>query len=210
MWHRSPARPWTRRSLPIRGWNECLIAYVLAASSPTHPIPAALYHDVWAAAEQFLNGRSYHGITLPLGPELGGPMFLSQYSFLGLDPNGLVDRYADYGEQTRAHARVNRAHCIANPHAHAGYGPECWGLTASDSPGGYAAHSPTNDLGVISPTAAVASLPFTPVESMAALRHFVEAQGARLWGRSASRTHSARRTAGWRRRRSPSTRGRSR
>lgn len=183
MWHRSERHPWSARSLPIRGWNECLITYVLATASPTYPIPASAYHDCWARGEQFLNGRSYHGIRLPLGPDGGGPMFLSHYSFLGLDPNGLTDRYADYGEQVRAHAAINRAHCIANPNGHVGYGPDCWGLTASDSPGGYAAHSPTVDLGVITPTAAVASMPYLPEASMRALRHFVEDRGDRLWGR---------------------------
>ena len=183
MWHRSPSRPWTEKSLPIRGWNECLIVYVLGAGSPTHPLPAEVYHHCWAGAEQFATGRTRHGVRLPLGPEGGGPLFLAHYSFLGLDPNGLRDRYADYGEQVRAHVALNRAHCIANPHGHAGYGPECWGLTASDSPGGYAAHAPENDLGVISPTAAVASLPFAPDWSMQALRHFVEDRGDALWGR---------------------------
>ncbi|MEQ9123299.1 MAG: glucoamylase family protein, partial [Alphaproteobacteria bacterium] len=183
MWHRSDRHPWTPMSLPIRGWNEALIVYVLAAGAPGHPIPPAAYHDCWATAEQFLNGKDYHGIRLPLGPEGGGPMFLSHYSFLGLDPQGLVDRYADYGEQTRAHARVNHAHCVANPGGHEGYGPDCWGLTASDSVAGYDAHSPTNDLGVISPTAAVASTPFLPEEATRALRHFVDDLGDRLWGR---------------------------
>ncbi|MDT8345293.1 MAG: glucoamylase family protein [Thermohalobaculum sp.] len=183
MWHRSARHPWAARSLPIRGWNECLITYVLAAGSPTHPIPPAAYHDCWAKGDQFVNGHSYHGIRLPLGPAGGGPMFLSHYSFLGLDPRGLVDRYADYGAQTRAHARINHAHCCANPLGYPGYGPDCWGLSASDSPGGYDAHSPTNDLGVISPTAAVASLPYLPAEAMRALRHFVEVRGDALWGR---------------------------
>jgi len=183
MWHRSDKHPWTPKSLPIRGWNEALIVYILAAGAPRHPIPPAAYHDCWATAEQFLNGKDYYGIRLPLGPEGGGPMFLSHYSFLGLDPQGLVDRYADYGEQTRAHARVNHAYCVANPGRHEGYGPDCWGLTASDSVAGYDAHSPTNDLGVISPTAAVASMPFLPEEAMRALRHFVDDLGDRLWGR---------------------------
>lgn len=183
MWHRSDRHPWEARSLPIRGWNECLVTYVLAVASPTHSVPASVYHDCWARGDQFLNGRRYHGIRLPLGPAGGGPMFLSHYSFLGLDPNGLADRYADYGEQVRAHARINHAHCVANPHGYPGYGPECWGLTASDSPLGYAAHSPTEDLGVISPTAAVASMPYLPDCAMRALRHFVEDRGAALWGR---------------------------
>ncbi|MEM6548772.1 MAG: glucoamylase family protein [Pseudomonadota bacterium] len=183
LWHRSPNHAWTDKSLPIRGWNECLIVYVLAAGSRTHPIPPSLYHLCWAGGEEFRNGITRHGVTLPLGPPGGGPMFLSHYSFLGLHPRGLRDRYADYDEQTRAHAAMNRAHCVANPHGHAGYGPACWGLTASDSPEGYAAHSPENDLGVISPTAAVASLPYLPDASMAALRHFIEDRGEALWGR---------------------------
>lgn len=182
MWHASPHREWTAKSLPIRGWNECLIVFVLAAGSPTHPIDPDIYHSSWAAAEEFANGRTYHGIRLPLGPDHGGPLFLSHYSFLGLDPEGLVDRYADYGEQVQAHAAINRAHCIENAHGFAGYGPNCWGLTASDSEGGYSAHSPTNDLGVISPTAAVASLPFLPEAAMEALRHFVDDRGDALWG----------------------------
>lgn len=183
MWHRSEHHPWTSKSLPIRGWNECLMTHVLAAGSPTHPVAPSTYHGSWAEAEEFRNGRTYHGIRLPLGSQMGGPLFLAHYSFLGLDPNGLVDTYADYGEQVRAHVRVNRAHCLANPGGHAGYGPPCWGLTASDSPGGYAAHSPTNDLGVISPTAAVSSMPYEPAAAMEALRHFIDDRGDALWGR---------------------------
>ena len=182
MWHRSARHPWTAKSLPIRGWNESLITFVLAVSSPTHPIDPAIYHESWAAAEEFANGREYHGIRLPLGPDMGGPLFLAHYSFLGLDPRGLADDHADYGEQVRAHALVNRAHCIANPGGFAGYGPNCWGLTASDSTVGYSAHSPTNDIGVVTPTAAVASMPFVPEEAMAALRHFVDDRGETLWG----------------------------
>lgn len=182
MWHRSPRRAWTPESLPIRGWNESLLAYVLAAASPTHPVPARIYHDCWAAGDSFRNGEMDYGVRLPLGPERGGPMFLSHYSFLGLDPRGLRDRYADYGEQVRAHALIHRAHCVANPHGYRGYGAACWGLTASDSPRGYAAHAPAHDLGVISPTAAVASIPYLPGAAMAALRHFVEDRGEALWG----------------------------
>ena len=182
MWHRSEHHPWPAKGMQIRGWNECLVTYVLAAGSPTHPIDPDIYHHCWASAEQFANGRTYHGIRLPFGPELGGPMFMSHYSFLAIDPRGLVDRYGDYGEAARAHALVNRAHCLENPHGHAGYGPNCWGLTASDSPEGYAAHAPTVDLGVISPTAAVSSIPYVPDEAMAAVRHFVDDRGEALWG----------------------------
>jgi hypothetical protein len=166
----------------IRGWNECLITYVLAASAPRYPISPEVYHRGWADGRDFLNGRNYDGTTLPLGPDAGGPLFLAQYSFLGLDPRGLRDRYADYWQQNVAHTLINRAWCVENPKGFKGYGPDCWGLTASDSIQGYDAHSPTNDLGVISPTAALASFPYTPEQSMQALRHFHGALGERIWG----------------------------
>ncbi|MEL6264221.1 MAG: glucoamylase family protein [Pseudomonadota bacterium] len=185
MWHAPPGeregRPWGDGALAIRGWNEALAVFVLGAGAESHPLPPACYHRGWAAGTAFRNGETRDGIALPLGPPGGGPMFLSHYSFLGIDPRGLADAHADYWRQVTAHAAINRAHCLADPHGH-GYGPACWGLTASDTPGGYAAHAPDNDLGVISPTAAVASLPYAPAAAMAALRHFVEDRGEALWG----------------------------
>ena len=182
MWHAHPDHPWPDNALPIRGWNEAFPVFVLGAGAPRHRLPTAAYHDSWAAAPAFRNGRDYYGITLPLGPDWGGPLFLSQYPFLGIDPRGLSDRYADYGVQARAHALVNHAYCLANPKDWAGYSADCWGLTASDDPAGYAAHSPTHDTGVITPTAALSSFPFVPEEAMRALRHFHDDFGARIWG----------------------------
>jgi hypothetical protein len=180
MWHRSPHRPWPQNALPISGWNEALVVFVLAAS--VEKGAAQAYHDVWARAAEFVNGRDYGGAALPLGPDWGGPLFLSQYSFLGLDPRGLRDRYADYLAQARGHALVNRAHCIANPHRYSGYGPDLWGLTACEDPTGYLPHSPTLDTGVIAPTAALGSMPFAPEAGMAALRTMHDGMGDRLWG----------------------------
>ena len=182
MWHHHPGRQWPARALPIRGWNEAFPVFVLGAGAPIHPLPASSYHDSWATAPAFANGRRYFGVRLPLGPDWGGPLFLSQYPFLGIDPRGLCDAYADYGAQARAHALVNRAHCLANPHGWKGYGPNCWGLTASDDPTGYVAHSPTVDTGVITPTAALSSMPFVPEAAMRALRHFHDDLGGRIFG----------------------------
>jgi len=179
-WHWSPNNGWSMNH-EIRGWNECLITYVLAASAPRYGISPEVYHRGWADGRDFTNGRSYDGIALPLGPDAGGPLFLSQYSFLGLDPRGLSDRYADYWQQNLAHTEINRAWCVRNPLGYEGYGPDCWGLTASDSPAGYDAHSPTNDLGVITPTAALSAFPYTPEHSMRALRHFYHDLGDRIW-----------------------------
>lgn len=124
-----------------------------------------------------------YGIKLPLGPPYGGPLFFSHYSFLGLDPRGLHDRYADYWQQNRAHTLINRAYCIANPQGFSGYGPACWGLSACDGVSGYDAFSPTNDHGVIAPTAALSAIPYTPQESIAMLRTLHERLTPRARGR---------------------------
>ena len=180
-WHWSPNNGWAM-NFDIRGWNECLITYVLAASSPRYPINPSVYHKCWANSNHFKNGREYYGIKLPLGFDYGGPLFFSQYSFMALDPRKLKDRYADYWEQNRNHTLINREHCVRNPKGFKGYGANCWGLTASDSYNGYDAHSPDNDLGVISPTAALSAFPYTPEYSMQALRHFYEDLGPQIWG----------------------------
>jgi hypothetical protein len=179
-WHWSPDQGWAM-NMPIRGWNEALVTYVLAAASPTYPVPKAVYDNGWAQNGAMRNGNTYFGIPLPLGPGQGGPLFFSHYSFLGINPNGLTDAYADYQVQNRAHAQINFNYCKTNPKGFYGYGESCWGLTASDDLNGYMAHEPNNDNGVISPTAALSSFPYTPRESMAALKFFYFKLGDKIW-----------------------------
>lgn len=181
-WHWSPNFAWDM-NLQIRGWNECLITYVLAASSATHGIPKSVYENGWArnGAQGFTNGSQYYNITLPLGSAFGGPLFFSHYSFLGINPNGLSDTYANYEVQTRNHSRINYQYCVTNPLGNYGYSDSIWGLTASDIPNGYTASSPANDVSVIAPTAAISSMPYTPVESMKALKFFYYVLGDRLF-----------------------------
>lgn len=179
-WHYSPDRAWVM-NMPIRGWNECLITYVLAASSTTHGIPASVYTSGWAGSSGFINGGSYYGYTLPLGPAQGGPLFFAHYSFMGINPNGLADAYANYATQNINHSLINYKYCQTNPRGWYGYSDSCWGLTASDIPGGYTASSPTNDQGVLAPTAALSSMPYTPTESMKALKFFYYVLGDKLW-----------------------------
>ena len=180
-WHWSPEYEW-EMNLPVRGWNEALIVYVLAASSPTHSIPPIIYNIGWARTGAVANGEDYMGVTLPLGPPYGGPLFFAQYSFLGLDPRGLSDRYADYWEQNVAQTRINYKYCVKNPRGWKGYGRNVWGLTACDVPGGYAANSPTEDFGTIAPTAALSSFPYTPYESMEALHYYYYILGEKAFG----------------------------
>lgn len=182
-WHWSPNFGFSI-NLPLRGWNETMIVYLLGIASPTHPIPASLYHSGWAGGN-YTNGFSYFGIPLPLGTQLGGPLFFAHYSYMGFDPRGKRDLYANYELQNRNQTLINRAYCINNSGGYLGYSPVSWGLTASDDPlVGYLAHepSPSRDNGTLAPTAALSSMPYTPSESMAVLKHFYRSLGQRLWG----------------------------
>lgn len=179
-WHWSPDYDW-EMNLPIGGWDEALITYVMAASSPTYPIPKAVYDNGWAHNGSIKNGNTYYGIVLPFGSPKGGPLFFEHYSFLGINPIGLTDAYGNYEAQVKAHSLINYKYCIANPNGYYGYSEDCWGLTASDIPNGYSASAPDNDLGVIAPTAALSSFPYTPNESMKALKFFYYKLGDRIW-----------------------------
>lgn len=179
-WHWSPNYNWDM-NMKIQGWNECLITYIMAASSTTYGVPQIVYKEGFARNGTMKNGSSYYGYQLPLGPANGGPLFWAQYSFLGINPNGLSDTYANYQTQVTNHTKINYEYCKANPKNFFGYSSLCWGLTASDVPNGYNANEPNNDIGVISPTAALSSFPFTPAESMDALRFFYYKLGDKIF-----------------------------
>lgn len=180
-WHWSPNYGF-EMNMTVTGWNEALIVYVLAASSPTYPITKQVYDEGWARNGAIKNGKTFYGIPLPLGEDRGGPLFFAHYSFLGLDPRNLQDTYANYWTQNVAHTRINYEYCKANPKNRIGYSDQFWGLTASDIRNGYTASSPNNDVGVIAPTAALSSFPYTPDESMKALQFFYYVLGDKLWG----------------------------
>lgn len=185
-WHWSPEYEW-EMNFPLEGYNECLMAYILGASSPTHGILAECFHEGWARSGGIKTDVKPYGLPLDAkhnGAEaMGGPLFWAHYSYIGLDPRGLKDQYVDYWNVTRNHAMVDYKYCVENPKNFVGYGENCWGLTASYSTKGYAAHCPgDNDCGVITPTAALSSFPYTPEESMRALKYFYS-KGEWIWGK---------------------------
>ena len=204
-WHWSPEYEWEMNH-KITGYNECLITYVMGASSPTHPISPEAYHQGWARNGDIKSNEQYYGFTLELehrGVQKGGPLFWEHYSYLGLNPENLKDRYADYWRHNKNHVLINRQYCIENPNDYAGYGENCWGLTSSysiadyrnyknkndipdftgeDPEAGYAGHNPDLDFSVIAPTAALSSFPYTPEECMKVLRYFYNELGDRLLG----------------------------
>ncbi len=186
-WHWSPQHSW-EMNFRIRGFNECLITYILAASSPTYGVSADVYHEGWADKGKLIEPHKLEGYPLNMHYQSvsgAGPLFWAHYSFLGLNPNGLKDRYADYFREMKNYTLINRAYCLRNPKGFKGYGDTSWGLTASYSVKGYAAHEPheNNDLGVISPTAALSSMVYTPTESKKVMRYLYVQLGDKMWGK---------------------------
>ena len=179
-WHWSPNFEW-QMNMPIRGYHEGLITYILAIASPTHPIDPSTYYDGWAS-NGYAYGTESYGHRQWVGSELGGPLFFTHYSFMGLDPRDWRDNFCNYFDNSRNIARIHQAYAMENPNGFEGYGANIWGLTASVNPWGYDAHSPTNDNGTIAPTAAISSIPFTPEESLLAMEYFYEELGEGLWG----------------------------
>ena len=179
-WHWSPKFNW-EMNFPVGGYNECLIMYVLAASSPTHPVSKEVYEQGWARNGDIKSGTELYDLETVLDhyehdESPVGPLFWAHYSYVGLNPKELKDQYGDYWKLNKNHALIHYRHSISNPSNHKGYSDECWGLTSSYSMKGYAGHRPDNDLGVISPTAALSSMPYTPDESMKFLRFMYEKQ----------------------------------
>jgi exo beta-1,2-glucooligosaccharide sophorohydrolase (non-reducing end) len=199
-WHWSSEWKWQIQH-PLIGFNEVMITYLLAMSSPTHSVPSTMYYSGWAgqastalsyragwsgstAGDHYRNGQTYYGIKLDVGVGTGGPLFFTDYSYFGFDPHSLHDRYtSSYFENNRNIAMINRAYCIANPKHFAGYGADAWGLTASDGPWGYVPHAPddNDDKGTLTLTGALSSFPYTPEASMAALKHYYRDLGGQLW-----------------------------
>jgi hypothetical protein len=196
-WHWSADHEW-HINHPLIGWNETMIIYLLAIASPTHPVPAEMYHTGWAGTSErhiqyrrnwsrttdgdhYVNGKSYYGIKLDVGEGNGAELFFTHFSFFGFDPRGIRDRYANYYENNRAIALISNAYSVENPRGHKGYGADTWGLSAGINNGG-GRPLPRDDNGTINVMASLASMPWTPEESMAALRHYYRDLGDRVWG----------------------------
>ena len=174
-WHWSPNYGW-EMNFPVGGYNECLIMYVLAAASPTYPISKSVYEKGWARNGEITKDTTFYGLETELDHyehdnSPVGPLFWAHYSYLGLNPIGLKDQFADYWKLNKNHALIHYKYAVDNPKNYKGYGENLWGLTSSYSMIGYAGHKPDDDLGVISPTAAISSIPYTPKESMQFIRH---------------------------------------
>ncbi len=182
LWHWSPNHGFVK-NVRVQGYNECMIVYLLGIASPTHPIPASTYYNGWAAPEKYANGETYYGIKQPVGRPMGGPLFLSHYSFICFDPRGKRDKYANYFGNARAISLIHQAYSHDNPGRFKGYNKLAWGLTACYTPTGYSACQPgKKDNGTIAPTAALGSMPYTPEESLATLKYFYRELKGRLWG----------------------------
>ncbi len=169
--------------IAIHGYNECMITYLLAIASPTHPIPVSCYYDGWCNDDSYENGNSYYGYKQWVGYPYGGPLFFTHYTSMGFDPRDKSDNYCNYFENNRNISLINRAWCAANPGGFDDYSNTVWGLTASFDPWDYGVHEPLTDSdnGTISPTAAMSAMAYTPAESIATMKEFYFTYGADLW-----------------------------
>lgn len=186
LWHWSPDFGF-EKNMPVMGFDETHIVYILAASSPTHPVPPSVYDSGWAIDhnDRFREFGDYvNRLRIDQRDDRGGPLFFTHYSYLGMSPHFrdkyvILAGYPDYFEHNKAMAMANKSWC-----EQAGYPANCWGLTSSDDPWGYSAHAPgkKGDNGTITPTAAISSIVYTPEESIDAIRYFLDNQADSLWG----------------------------
>ncbi len=156
-----------------KGYCEAMIMNTLATGSPTHPANAGDLYLTWTSGYQW---GTYYGYSYVVFP----PLFGHQYSHCWIDYRNINDPWMSkkgitYFENSRRATLANRAYCAENPGHFVAYSDSIWGLTACDGPppsyymarGGPPAQ---NDDGTIAPTAAAGSIPFTPEESVTALR----------------------------------------
>jgi hypothetical protein len=175
------ALAWSPETGFLRGrwdvFSEGMLLYILAIGSPTHPIPVESWREMLRTAGSY---RDYRLIQMP-------PLFTHQYPHVWLDLRGQNDGLADYFENSVNASRANRAFCIEQASKFAGYGPNLWGLSASEGPAGYRAYGAppgwtvVHD-GTIAPTACGSSIVFTPEESIACLQNIREYYSDAMWG----------------------------
>src|SRR5690606_17395893 len=148
-WHWSPNHDFAI-NLQLKGYNEVLITYVLAAASPDFGIEKEVYTNGWASNGGIKSANTQYGYPLLVkhngNEQFGGPLFWAHYSYLGLNPKTLSDEYVDYWDVNVNHSKINYEYCVTNPKGFEDYGEDCWGLTASYSRNsygsmGYNAHS---------------------------------------------------------------------
>jgi hypothetical protein len=192
-WHPEEGRQFGKATW--RGYNEAMILYILALGSPAHQIESEAW-DAWTSTYEWEYFYGYEHVNFT-------PLFGHQYSHMFVDFRGIQDAYMrekdiDYFENSVRATLAQKAYAEDNPGGWKDYGGNIWGLTACDGPGAvietpegeqrfrsYSARGASsrriNDDGTIAPTAAGGSIPFTPEESIAALKAMKERYGEPLF-----------------------------
>jgi hypothetical protein len=157
---------------------ELMMLYLLGLGSSTYPLPAETWH-AWKRPLWNYEDMRYVGSEAPL--------FVHQYSHAWFDFRGKRDRYADYFENSVVATGVHRDWCIGLNKRFPHFGPDLWGITASDSAGGYVVWGGPPTMGPLDgtlvPCAAGGSIPFLPQETTRVLRTMRERFGKKVWKR---------------------------
>jgi hypothetical protein len=163
-------------------YSEDTILYLLAIGSPAHSISPRSWYAIWKDRYRYA-GHAYF-------TTIGVPLFMHQYSHAWVDYRGRREARGDridYFENSVQATLAHRKFCINLAHKFPGYGPDVWGITASDSAKGYLAwggppEDPDID-GSVVPSAAGGSLMFTPELAVRALRAMRDKYGEKIYGR---------------------------
>ena len=181
-WHWSPEHGFGM-DMKISGFNEAMVVYVLALGSPTYPISRDTA-KFWYSTDEY-QPKTGNGYTIEAANAYAGCMFLSHYSFIGLDPRRMADSFVKQGYMVRntTHALMNRAYCLESAPAEHQFSEGFWGLTSCDIKGGYRYQSAYNEVGTVAPTAALASMPYVPEYAMRVLWNIHDNYKKKMWGK---------------------------
>jgi len=163
-------------------YSEDTILYLLAIGSLTHPISPDSWYALWR------DRYRYEGY--PYFTTIGVPLFMHQYAHAWIDYRNRREAKGDkidYFENSVNATLAHRRFCINLSREFLAFGPNMWGITASDSSKGYVAWGgppldPAID-GTIVPSAAGGSLMFTPELSLATLREMRDKFGKQIYGK---------------------------
>jgi hypothetical protein len=153
---------------------EVLAMYLLAIASEKHPIPASS----WNAFKRPM--RDFEGIFFI---DAGAPLFVHQYSHAWFDFRNRRDTYANYFRNSVRATEAHKLYCLSYSREFPWYGPNMWGVTASDSRSGYrvwvSASIPPD--GTLVPCATGGSLVFLPQSCGAVLQTMFDSYGDKVW-----------------------------
>jgi hypothetical protein len=181
IWHWHPVDGFS--DVPVKGFNEALMCYLLGIGSETHPINPQSYYEGWMDPQRGLGkAREDFGIKHSLGYGVGWPLFFAHYTFIGYDPKQVSYDGKSYFDHFVDACRIQQLYAKSRAGEFKGF-DTLWGQAASLYPKGYRPNEPgPRDDGTIASTAALSSMPYLPEAVIPCMESMYLNYGDRLWG----------------------------